>query len=170
MRRIGIVLLIGLCSAGWLQGQDAHHKLVRRADLRWTATAIPNLEMAVVSGDPSAKGNYVLRFRTTKLTRIPPHWHPVDEQLTVLTGTPSLGMGDHFLGSALRTLHPGDFVLMPQESRHFAQFPVGTEVQLHGEGPFITNWVDPNAIKTLKPSDVDSNSERTKMKKEQDKR
>jgi quercetin dioxygenase-like cupin family protein len=170
MRRIGIVLLFGLCSAGWLQGQDAHHKLVTRADLRWAATAIPNLEMAIVSGDPSANGQYVLRFRTTKLTRIPPHWHPVDEQLTVLTGTPSLGMGDHFVASALRTLHSGDFVLMPKESRHFAQFPAGTEVQLHGEGPFVTNWVDPKAIKALKPSDVDSNSERTKMKQEQDKR
>jgi len=165
-----MILILGLCCVLQILAQDTPHKFVTRDQLQWKATAIPNLEMAVVSGDPSATGQYVLRFRATKPTRIPPHWHPVDEQLTVLTGAPGLGMGDHFVASALRTLRSGDFVLMPKDSRHFAQFTAGTEVQLHGEGPFITNWVDPKAIKALKPKDVDSVSERSKMKAEQDKR
>ena len=170
MRCIGIVLVLALAFAGLLQAQNSTHQFVTRADLHWAATAVPNLEMAVVSGDPAKQGSFVIRFRAMKPARIPAHWHSTDEHLTVIAGTPSLGMGDHFVASALRTLHPGDYVQLPKETRHFAKFPAGTEVQLHGDGPFITNWVDPAAIKALKPTDIDSNSERSKMKAEQDKK
>ena len=169
MRCIGIVLVLALGFAGLLQAQNPTHHFVTRADLHWTPIAVPNVEMAVVSGDPKTQGPFVIRFRATKQARIPAHWHPTDEHLTVIAGAPSLGMGEHFVASALRPLHPGDYVLMPKESRHFAQFPAGTEVQLHGDGPFVTNWVDPN-MKAPKPNNVDSNSERSKMKKEQEKR
>jgi quercetin dioxygenase-like cupin family protein len=170
MRSIIVILVLGLCSAGTLLAQSAPHHTVPRAQLHWTATAIPSLEMSVVEGNPATTGPFVLRFRALRQVRIPAHWHPSDEHLTVLTGTASLGMGDRFTASALRPLHSGDYASLPKQSPHFAQFAAGTEVQLHGEGPFITNWVDPNAIKQLKPNDVDSNSERTKMKADQDKR
>jgi quercetin dioxygenase-like cupin family protein len=170
MRRIGIVLVLALGFAVGLQAQNPTHQFVTGADLHWTPIAIPNVDMAVLSGNPTTNGPFVIRLRATKPARIPPHWHPTDEHLTVIAGTPSLGMGNHFVASALHPLHPGDYVQMPEETRHFAQFPAGTEVQLHGDGPFIINWVDPAAIKALKPNDVDSNSERTKMKAQQDKK
>ena len=47
------------------------------------------------SGDPAVAGSpFVIRFRYSTKSRIPPHWHPVDEHLTVLSGTFRIGMGE----------------------------------------------------------------------------
>ena len=107
MRWIGTFLVLALGFIGFIHAQTPAHHFVTHADLRWAATAIPNLEMAIVSGDPAKRGPFVIRFRATKPVRIPAHWHPTDENLTVIAGVPSLGMGEHFAAPALRKLHFG---------------------------------------------------------------
>lgn len=169
MRYFGLVLLLGLCAVGLL-GQTAPAKPGAATELHWTATAIPNLEMAVVSGDPAAAGPFVLRFRTLQQVRIPPHWYASDEHVTVLRGAPSLGVGERYLTTALRQLHSGEQVVMRKQQRYFALLNPGSEVQLQGDGPFTPNWVDASALKAIKQKDVESNSDRTRMKAEQDKR
>lgn len=165
-----IFALILYATAGSPLAQQPTHSVRHHSDLHWTPTEIPYLQMAIVSGDPSKSGPYVLRLRATKSVRIPAHSHPAAEQLTVLSGTAALGIGDRFVESGLRPLRPRDHATLPKETRHFAQLTAGTEIQVHGDGPFTTNWVDNAAVKALKPSDVDSASERSKMKAEQDKK
>jgi hypothetical protein len=38
--------------------------------------------------------------------KIPPHWHPTDENVTVLSGTLGAGMGDKFDKSSASLLKP----------------------------------------------------------------
>ncbi len=44
-------------------------------------------KIAVLEGDPSKKGIFVLRLRMPDGYQIAPHWHPTRERITVLSGT-----------------------------------------------------------------------------------
>jgi hypothetical protein len=88
----------------------------------------------------------------------------------VIAGSPKLGEGSQFVDAGLRALHPGEKVPLAKNTRHFVLFHAGDEIEMQGEGKFATVWVDPRAVKELKKNDVDSASERSKMKADQDKR
>jgi anti-sigma factor ChrR (cupin superfamily) len=51
-------------------------------------------QLAVVSGDPSGNGPYVVRAKLPPDYRIAAHHHPTAEYVTVLSGNFHLGMGD----------------------------------------------------------------------------
>ena len=122
------------------------HKIVHFGDLKWTPI-IKGCDLAPVAGDPNAEGApFVLRIRCTDGTKIPAHWHPTDENLTVLKGTFLVGMGESFDETKLQTMNVGNFVSMPKEMRHFAMNKGETIVQLHGAGPFKVNWVNPSDV------------------------
>jgi len=104
----------------------------------------PGLEIAILSGDPAKEGApYVIRLKLRDGTKVPPHWHPVEEQLTVMTGTFHVGMGEKFDRTATTALPAGSYSLMPKEMRHFAWAEGETILQLHGIGAFKTFWVNP---------------------------
>ena len=125
---------------------DSAHKIVRYGDLKWTGI-IKGCDLAPVSGDPSADGTaFVLRIRCADGAKIPAHWHPTDENVTVLKGTFLVGMGEAFDESKLQTMNVGNFVTMPKEMRHFATCKGETIVQVHGMGPFKVNWVNPSEV------------------------
>ena len=100
-------------------------------------------EMAVVSGDPGKAGPFVVRLKAPAGFKVMPHWHPTDENVTVLSGTFALGMGDKFDAAALKELGPGGYGLMPAEMRHFAMAKTAVVVQVHGTGPFALTYVNP---------------------------
>ncbi len=152
--RIGslCVALIGAAAlAAAVYGQEKKegaeaHKIMHFGDLKWTPI-MKGCDIAPVSGDPSAEGAlFVLRIRCADGTRIPAHWHPTDESVTVLKGTFLLGMGETFDESKLQTMNVGNFVLMPKEMRHFALCKGEMIVQIHGTGPFKNNWVNPSEV------------------------
>lgn len=122
---------------------DSPHSVVNPADLKWTPI-MKNCEMAVVSGDPAAEGApYVVRFRCTAGTIIPAHWHPTDENVTVLAGIFMVGMGEKYDAAKLSPMSAGAFGSIPKEMRHFALSKTATIIQAHGIGPFKVNWVNP---------------------------
>lgn len=122
------------------------HGIVRNTDLKWVPI-MKNCELAAVSGDSNAEGaSYVLRIRCANGTKIPAHWHPFDENLTVLTGIFQVGMGETFDASKLQNLGPGSFTSIPKEMRHFAMCKGTSIVQVHGVGPFKINWVNPAEV------------------------
>jgi len=104
----------------------------------------PGAEIAVISGDPAKTGSpFVIRFRYHGRARIPPHWHPVDENLTVLSGTFRIGMGDRGDEAAAKPLGVGAYALIPAKMPHFAWADDNTVIQAHGIGPFTINYVNP---------------------------
>jgi quercetin dioxygenase-like cupin family protein len=118
------------------------HPIVTPAELKW-APLIPGSQMAVVSGDPSASGPFVIRIKSAAGAEIPAHWHPTTENVTVLVGTFDVGMGDKLDPAKMTAMHPGDFVSMPATVHHFAKAETESIVQVHGMGPFAVNFVNP---------------------------
>ena len=156
MNRAGIVCaaLIGLAvMVTGIHSQEkkegaaaAAPKIMHFGDLKWTPI-IKGCDLAAVSGDPSAEGTpYVVRLRCVDGAKIPAHWHPTDENVTVLKGTFLAGMGETFDETKMMAMNVGNFVTMPKEMRHYATCKSETIVQIHGAGPFKVNWVNPSEV------------------------
>jgi quercetin dioxygenase-like cupin family protein len=126
-------------------GPDAGHVVVRADDVKWSP-APPSLpagaQAAIISGDPGKAGPYVLRAKFPDGYKVPPHWHPTDENVTVLQGTFMAGKGDKFDPSNSVALPAGSFVCMPKNMRHFAWAKGDTIIQVHGMGPFEITYVN----------------------------
>ena len=119
------------------------HSVVRADDVAWKPLR-PGAEIAVVSGDPNQAGApFVMRFRYHGAARIPPHWHPTDEHITVLSGTFMVGMGERFDESSATALPAGAYAFVHSKMAHYAWTKGDTVVQIHGIGPFTINYVNP---------------------------
>lgn len=122
------------------------HVALTDADVKWGPPP-PSLskeaQFAVVSGDPTKAGPFVIRLKFPAGFKVAPHWHPTDEHVTVLSGTMALGMGEKFDPSAMKELGAGSFALLPAEMRHFAMAKTAAILQVHGMGPFVLNYVNP---------------------------
>src|SRR5437660_12163349 len=78
-------------------------KIVHFGDLKWTAI-MKGCDLAPVAGDMNAEGAaFVLRIRCADGTRIPAHWHPTDEHVTVLQETFLVGLRESLDDSKLQT-------------------------------------------------------------------
>jgi anti-sigma factor ChrR (cupin superfamily) len=122
--------------------------LLTPSDLKWMPappeTGIPSVvQMTVLSGDPSKPGPFAVRLKIPDGGKVAAHWHPTDENVTVIEGTFAAGMGDKFDESALHDFPTGSYVLMPKRMHHFATAKGETIVQVYGMGPFVVNYVNP---------------------------
>jgi quercetin dioxygenase-like cupin family protein len=99
-------------------------------------------QIAVLSGDPSKKVPFTMRFKMPAGYRIPAHWHSSDEHLTVLSGTFALHMGDT-LDAPAHDLQPGAYHFLPGKMHHAAEAKGETILQVHGIGPFDIHYLNP---------------------------
>lgn len=103
-----------------------------------------NEDAVVIHGDPEKEGQeFVMRIRELRGSFIPPHTHPIDEHLTVLTGNVCLGTGPEFVREKLECLGPGGYAFFPKGTTIFGESPGPATVQVHGIGPFHLQWKYP---------------------------
>ena len=102
----------------------------------------PGAQAAVLEGDPSRAGPFTLRLAMPANYRIPPHYHPVTEHVTVLEGTFYVGMGDTFDATKGTALPTGTFAALGPDVRHYAYTKGRTVIQLHGVGPWGLIYVN----------------------------
>lgn len=122
-----------------------HHAAVRPEALKWSAPAAyaKGAELAVVKGDPTKEGLYVVRLKVPAGFRIAPHTHPNDENVTVLSGTFHIGLGAQFDQAKGETIKAGSYAYVAKGMTHYAFFPEDTVIQLHGMGPQGITYVNP---------------------------
>lgn len=123
--------------------------------IKWVQFA-PGIEYGPVHGNCDKPGApCVFQLRLAAGGKIPAHWHPVDENVTVISGTFMAGMGDSYDESKMMSLPVGTYILMPRRMHHFAGTKDGALVQVHGVGPFKINYVNPadDPSKAAKASD-----------------
>jgi quercetin dioxygenase-like cupin family protein len=84
-----------------------------------------------------------MRIKHPAGTKVPPHWHPEDEYLTIIEGTAFLGMGEKFDPATAQKMPVGAFAAVPKRMAHFVDCETENIVQVHGIGPFVINWVNP---------------------------
>jgi quercetin dioxygenase-like cupin family protein len=105
----------------------------------------PGAQLAVLEGNPGASsGNYTVRLKMPEGYRIAPHWHPLRENVTVISGTFKVGMGDEFEAQKMAAFPAGSFAFLDPDMHHYAMACGETVVQVHGESPLQFNYVNPN--------------------------
>ncbi len=144
---VGVGLLVAGMASQIALSQSKDHGITAADDVKWAA-APPSLpkgaQAAVLEGDPAQAGPFTLRIKLPDGYRIPPHFHPVVEHVTVLQGTFVLGMGETVSSTGEKPLGAGSFAFMPAGMRHFARTQGETIVQLHGIGPWAITYVNPS--------------------------
>jgi hypothetical protein len=139
-----IILLLALsCSTAWSKTDD--HKIVTPDDLKWgPVPSLPKGAMAAeIEGPMDKAGPFTVRIRVPANYKIPPHWHPTIEHVTVLSGTLNMGLGDKFDETNKMVLKPGSVMIMQPKTNHFAWTETEAVIQLHGTGPWGINYVNP---------------------------
>jgi hypothetical protein len=102
-------------------------------------------QLAVLEGNPGASsGDYTVRLRMPDGYRIAPHWHPQRENVTIITGTFKVGMGDRFDESKMGAFPAGSFAYLDPDMHHYAMASGEVVVQVHGTAPLQFNYVNPN--------------------------
>lgn len=127
-------------------GPAGEHVMLESGALKWgdaPPSLPPGARLAVVSGDPSQAGPFVVRLQTPAGYRIAPHWHPGVENATVLSGTVALGMGEQFEEGKMTNVGTGGYASIPAEMRHYYLSRSAATIQVHGMGPFVVNYVNP---------------------------
>ena len=143
MRRLLIAAAL-VCFAAGAQAQSGMYQTV--SALKWgPAPAVfpKGAEMAVLSGDPTKSGEYTVRLKMPAHYRIMPHYHPTAENVTVISGSLSAGMGDHFDAKKGMKFSRGGFASIPANAHHYAWTNEPAVVQVHGMGPFQLTYVNP---------------------------
>lgn len=100
-------------------------------------------KMAVVSGDPTKAGPFVVQLSMPDGYRLPPHFHPTDEVVEVKQGTFVYGMGDTFDLAKAKPMKVGDKGSIPANMHHFAAAQGATVVAVTSTGPFVLTYVNP---------------------------
>ena len=100
-------------------------------------------QMAVLHGDPTKSGTFVVRLRFPANYQVQAHYHPTDEHVTIISGEMSLGMGDKLDRAKANTMKPGGYVAMPAKMSHYVWTDSGVVLQVQAEGPFALTYVNP---------------------------
>lgn len=122
------------------------HVIVEAPQVAWKAGP-PSLsagaQSAVLYGDPSKDGVFVMRLKLPPGFRIAPHTHPRPEILTVISGAFHIGMGETADPAKARRLPAGAFFAFDPGLAHYAHVEEETVVQLSSTGPWVIRYVNP---------------------------
>jgi quercetin dioxygenase-like cupin family protein len=105
----------------------------------------PSARLAVLVGDPSKPGPYVVRVRLPSGVKLMPHAHPEDRIYTVISGVFYIGLGKTFDADKLRAYGPGSVIVLPGSTPHFHWARSGEYVtQVSGIGPLGIDYINVN--------------------------
>src|SRR6266511_2203528 len=147
-RAVTLALIASAVLAGpaLAQGASDAQTFINAKDIKWT-DAPPSMprgaKVAVQQGDPGKAGPFVMRLKTPAGYKVAPHWHSQDENVTVISGTLYLGMGDKLDTKQGQALTAGGFHHLPAKAHHYAYTKAPTMIQISGDGPFDINYLDP---------------------------
>jgi hypothetical protein len=118
---LALAMLIGLGGAGSARGLgDMDPKaitVVLPNDIKWTKTATS--ERAVLYGDPSKPGYYVILLKWLPHNNSRPHYHPNDRFITVLSGTWWVQTGAKYDPAGFKPIPAGSFVVHTGKEIHY---------------------------------------------------
>ena len=156
-----LTLALALAALGpttaWAEDPSHAHITVLPADLKWddAKTLPPGAKMSVIEGPLSEAVPFTFRVKLPANYKIPAHWHPAIEHVTVLSGTYNFGTGDKFDKEKTKALPAGSTAINQPKTNHFVWTSEETVIQVHGVGPQDNHYVDRHEGSFLLPSGVD---------------
>jgi quercetin dioxygenase-like cupin family protein len=104
----------------------------------------PSVRLAVVVGQPSEPGPYVVRVKVPTGVKLMPHKHPEDRVYTVMSGVLYIGLGARFDADGLKAYPPGSVLVLPGDTFHFHWAKSGEYItQVTGIGPLGLEYLNP---------------------------
>ena len=115
--------------------------IIQPEALTWAPfTALPpGTQIAVLQGDPSKAGPFVVRLKLPAGYEIMTHSHPTDEVITVMSGKLRMAFGDKADASGAQALAPGSLMILPAGAYHHLWSDAESVVEIHSTGPFGIN-------------------------------
>jgi hypothetical protein len=105
----------------------------------------PSARLAVVVGDTSQPGSYVVRVKVPADVKLMPHIHHEDRVYTVMSGVFYIGRGEEFDETRLEAYPPGAVVVLPGGTAHFHWAKSGEYItQVTATGPISLEYVNPS--------------------------
>jgi quercetin dioxygenase-like cupin family protein len=106
------------------------------AEIKWVRNAAGTNESAVLFGDPSKPGPYVVRLKWLPGNMSRPHFHPNDRFFVVLSGTWWMGTGETFDPESTVPAPAGSYVVHYANKVHYDGAKAEeTIIQVWGMGP-----------------------------------
>ncbi len=103
----------------------------------------PAVRLAVMVGNPSEPGPYVIRVKMPGGTKLMPHKHPEDRIYTVISGVFYIGLGKKFEDDKLQAYPPGSLIVLPSNTAHFHWAKSGEYItQVTAIGPLGLEYID----------------------------
>lgn len=124
---------------------EAVFKSILPEDISWKPFPAfpPSARLAVLVGEPSQAGPYMIRVKVPSGVKLMPHKHPEDRIYTVMSGVFYIGLGDAFDELKLQAYPPGSIVVLPGETWHFHWAKSGEYVtQVSAVGPLGLEYHD----------------------------
>jgi len=142
------LIALATCPAFAADAATTHdgHVMQSLEDAKWGPAPpfVPaGAQMVVLAGNPMAAEPYTVYLKFPAGYAVPAHWHPTDENVTVVAGEFWMGMGDKLDKSAGHSLGVGGFFRAPAHVNHYAYTKKATTIVLHGIGPVEFNYVNP---------------------------
>jgi quercetin dioxygenase-like cupin family protein len=100
----------------------------------------PGVKMAMIEGDLTKPGPFMMRVKFPAGYKLAPHMHPGTEHTMVISGGLRLGYGTRDDAEA-ELLPAGSVIVTPANTPHFASTSEETIVQTHGMGPWASTPV-----------------------------
>jgi quercetin dioxygenase-like cupin family protein len=130
------------------QTATGEHKIHLPDQMSWAPAPNmlpPGAMISVLYGDPGAtSGNFVARLKVPAGYHVPPHSHPTDENLTVVSGSMLYGVGDQADKAKAAELPVGTYVFLPGNHPHTVWAgDQGFVLEIQAQGPFDITYVNP---------------------------
>jgi hypothetical protein len=140
---LGLFLLVSPGASqeiGVMQFPEGEVQHVVRADSTpWKPcppTLPPGCEMAVLDGDPQGDDLFTVRFYAEETFVMPPHWHPRDERVTIISGTAAVAFGAETEREDATEFGSGDYYVNARNAVHQVWIEGPTVLQITGIGPW----------------------------------
>src|SRR5687767_237993 len=138
------VVLAALSATASIAVTIGYAQVVTPDQLKFQRNPATGSEIAVVMGDPSKPAPFVLRVKYPAGFKAMPHWHPIDVQVTVLSGTMLWAEGETFDESKLKEYPAGSFILEKANVPHYQVAQTAVVFQASATtGPNAFNFVNP---------------------------
>ena len=126
-------------------GQEVFRAILPE-DIEWKQFPAfpPSARLAVLVGQPSEPGSYVIRVKAPADVKLMPHRHAEDRVYTVISGVFYIGLGDQFDGDKVKAYPPGSVIVLPGDTPHFHWAKSGEYVtQVTAIGPLGFEYLNP---------------------------
>jgi quercetin dioxygenase-like cupin family protein len=146
MREYSLAMAFLACNATGAYAQNTESVIKLPNEIEFKSPVSPtNLQTAVLFGDPSKPGVYVIRIKYAAGAKVMPHWHPDEVRtVTVLYGTYYFAVGEQWDESKMRPYPVGTFLSEPARTPHYAWAKDGEViVQFMGLGPTGITMIPP---------------------------